>query len=134
MKIEGTLAMSAATGRAELENAGDVFSFPARYAQHSIRLTLPDATQQREADAFRAAGATPNAMRATFALSNGRAELALSTGETISIPARYAGRVVGIDVFAPGAVITANRANPGRRSERAHLQTPFVDADLDVLG
>lgn len=151
MQIEGVLKLN--NGRAELARDGEVFSFPGRLARERVIITIPDAQQTRSSDPAAAAGASPQAVRGIFRLQNGRAELVLASNEVVSFPARYAGRVIGIEVVNLAAVAAQHVAAPAaappagtaaalagsnfdrrEQGDRALLAVRFNDEDLDVLG
>lgn len=74
-------------------------------------------------------------VRGTLVPRNGRAELDLGGGEVASLPARFAGRVVSIDV--PDLLVAMNAASvvPGAGFEgHGRVTREFVEEDLDVLG
>lgn len=152
MNLRGVLKLNGANGRAELAAGGEVFSFPGRMAGEAVKIAIPEGEQVRASDPAAAAGASAQATRGVLRMQNGRAELALASGEIVSFPARYAGRAIGIDtvdlateaarLFTRGASSLAMPpatppATPFGRyivaGERHLLQNPFSDEDLDVL-
>lgn len=146
MQFEGVLKLN--NGRAELVHDGEVFSFPGRLARERVIVTIPDVQQTRSSDPAAAAGASPQAVRGIFRLQNGRAELTLATNEVVSFPARYAGRVIGIEVVnlaaaaaqhitppaGTAAALAGSNFDRREQGDRALLAVRFNDEDLDVLG
>lgn len=72
-------------------------------------------------------------VRGTLVPKNGRAELDLGGGDVASFPARFAGRVVSIDI--PDLLVSLNQATavPGGL-DLNRVPRVFVEEDLDVLG
>lgn len=127
---------------------------PSRFANRRVKIFFPSA-----ADPLGAEGLSTDGVRGTLRLQNGRAELRVGSGEVVSFPPRYAGRLVAIDVVDLMAEVRARAGDAPRstaqspaasqvpaqaqatprpdfsreRGDRALLAARFDPEDLEIL-
>lgn len=153
MKLEGWLVTNRQTGRADFTYNGEAFSMPPRFADRRVKVFFPSAAEPLASEGLGSEG-----VRGTLRLNNGRAEMQVGSGEVISFPPKYAGKLVAIDVVdlmaevraragtmprteaqAPAATQTPAAPAQARpdfsreRGDRALLAARFDPEDLDIL-